>query len=296
MRQGVCNQETLDYWPIPDDIFVSLAMDFLSLPECKHAEVAYDFCFVIVDRLSGYICAIPCQKKGLTAQVAADLFLRHSVSFMGVPLEILSDNDNLITSEFFTALCAALGIVQHRAVIYRPKGNGRAERALKVVVTMLRLVLCSSAVKAQWVHLLPWCVFLMNSLPGIVVGHSPHRVVFGRELLYPGELPPIANEPNTPDFLAKVKDLRLLVHDDLMRRHQKLREKFELRHRDIIYVPGDRVWVRTLAKDHAKMDPLWCGPCEILEHICLGKYRIASAKGPEVLHSNALRPYREDLQ
>ena len=92
---------TLDYWPIPEDIFHSLAMDFLTLPEVTVCHQKYDFCFVIVDRLSGYIQAIPCAKKGLTAQMAADLFLTHSVAFMGLPLEILSDNDNLITSEFF---------------------------------------------------------------------------------------------------------------------------------------------------------------------------------------------------
>ena len=117
---------TLDYWPVPDDIFCSLAMDFLSLPECKDRENIYDYCFVIVDRLSGYIHAIPCRKLGLTAPLAAELFLRHCVSFMGLPFEILSDNDTLITSEFFTSLCETLGITQFRSVIYRPKGNGRA--------------------------------------------------------------------------------------------------------------------------------------------------------------------------
>jgi len=51
---------TMDYWPVPEDIFHSLAMDFLSLPVCTVDTVQYDYCFVIVDRLSGYIFAITC--------------------------------------------------------------------------------------------------------------------------------------------------------------------------------------------------------------------------------------------
>jgi hypothetical protein len=92
---------TMDFWPIPADVFHSLAMDFLSLPETKLNGATYDSCLIVVCRLSGYIQAIPCAKKGLTAEKVADLFLRHCVCLTGIPLEILSDNDNLITSEFF---------------------------------------------------------------------------------------------------------------------------------------------------------------------------------------------------
>ena len=112
---------TMDFWPIPEDVFQSLAMDFLSLPECASDGQVYDSCLVVIIRMSAYIQAIPCQKKGLTATRVAELFLRHCVCFMGVPLEILSDNDNLITAEFFENLCEWLGIEQHKAVIYRPK-------------------------------------------------------------------------------------------------------------------------------------------------------------------------------
>ena len=60
-----------------------------------------DYCLLTVDRLSGVVEAIPCQKKGLTAQDVAHLFLEKCVCYMGVLLEFLSDTDNLITSDFF---------------------------------------------------------------------------------------------------------------------------------------------------------------------------------------------------
>ena len=38
----------------------------------------------------------------------------------------------MLTSHFFTSLCRLSGIRQHQAVVYRPKGNGRAETALRL--------------------------------------------------------------------------------------------------------------------------------------------------------------------
>ena len=149
-------------------------MDFLTLSKVTTESGAhYDTIFVIVNRLSGYIQCIPCLKAGITAEEAAKLFLNHCVYLMGVPLRILSDNDTLITSKFFQTLCDLLGIEQHSAVIYRPKGNGRAERAVKSVVNILRLTLTGMQDSRKWVELLPWACFLQNSLHCGHSGHSP---------------------------------------------------------------------------------------------------------------------------
>ena len=119
---------TMDFCPIPQEIFTSLCMDFVDLEKCKSPDGnLYDCAFVIVCRLSGYIVAIPCKKEGLTAKRLAELFLSNCVNFMGLPNEIVSDNDHLISSSFFKTLCELVGIEQHFSIIYRPKGNGRAE-------------------------------------------------------------------------------------------------------------------------------------------------------------------------
>ena len=67
---------TMDFFPIPQEIFSSLCMDFVDLEPCKGTDgCTYDYCLVIVCRLSGYIVAIPCKKDGLTAKKVAQLFL-----------------------------------------------------------------------------------------------------------------------------------------------------------------------------------------------------------------------------
>ena len=137
---------------------------------------------------------------------------------MGVPLRILSDNDTLITSKFFQTLCDLLGIEQHSAVIYRPKGNGRAERAVKSVVNILRLTLTGMQDSWKWVEVLPWACFLQNSLPGVIAGHSPHKIVFGRDLYLPGEIPQEEVEPKSAsgkECFEKLEKVRKTVSDRL---------------------------------------------------------------------------------
>jgi hypothetical protein len=222
---------------------------------------------------------------------------------MGVPLEILSDRDNLITAEFFSALCDYLGIVQHTAIIYRPKGDGRAERAVRSVVEILRRTLTASRLQNDWVRVLPWCVFVQNSLPGVLAGYSPNQIVFGRELYLPGELPPIdesKKEVMGDEFFQNLSRLRQNVQAELNRQHEREKALFDSYHKNLTYSPGDRVWIKILPRDLEdkriqKLRPLWMGPCEILEHITRGRYKVNTPKGIEELHCESFKPYRPGL-
>ena len=291
---------TLDYCPVPSQIFSSLCMDFLSLPKVSDSSgEQFDSVFVVVDRLSGYIMGVPCSKAGLTAERTAELFIRHCVYLTGVPLEILSDHDSLITSKFFQAMCEQLGIEQHSAVIYRPKGNGRAERAVRSVIGILRLTLTGMRNSSKWIDVLPWACFLQNSLPGVIAGYSPHQIVFGRRLILPGELPsdqttdiPVA----AGQWLEKLEDSRKYIQDRLMKIHEKERARYISEHCLQKYEPGDKVWLKTLSKDKNKLDPLWMGPCEILKHVHGGRYTVQTPFGDEDHHMDSFKPYKTDLK
>ena len=164
---------TLDYIPVPPTIFTSLCMDFLSLDRCEDTfGQAYDFVFVSVCRLSGYTLAIPCLKAGLTAQKLAHMFFYNCLTITRLLNNILSDNDKLITSEFFQTLCELTGIEQHMAIIYRPQGNGRAEAAVRLIIQSLRMVLLSFQATLPWIHALPWATYLLNIRPGPILPYS----------------------------------------------------------------------------------------------------------------------------
>ena len=112
------HQGTLDYVPIPEDVFSNLCMDFLQLPLCTDVDgVIYDYILVMVCRLSGFVLGLPCKKDGLTAEKVSRLFLHHVVAIFGIPHEIMSDCDHLINSHFMNTLCALAGVTQHTSIV-----------------------------------------------------------------------------------------------------------------------------------------------------------------------------------
>ena len=62
--------------------------------------------------------AISCCKEGLTSRKAAELFLHRCGPFMGLPREIQDDNQSIISSTFFNALCNLAGNEQAKSLIY----------------------------------------------------------------------------------------------------------------------------------------------------------------------------------
>ena len=290
---------TLDFCPIPDQIFGSLCMDFVDLPEIttKSGEI-YNYAFVIVCRLSGFVEAIPCNKRGLTAEVAAELFLINCVKFMGLPNEILSDNDHLITSHFFTTLCELTGVEQHSSIIYRPQGNGRAEAAVKAVVSMLRK-LCTSLrePKCNWYMALPWALHQINSLPGLLLHYSPFKIVFGRDPTCVGDVPAsrrTRSSASCESWFANLQKLRKKVQELVTKIHQERSSEFRKKHSNPVYQPGDLVWVRNgpwTGPPGTKLDPLWTGPCEIIHRYGdTGRYKVALPQGPEDVHMEVFKP------
>ena len=212
-------------------------MDFVEVPEIKDQQGNdWNYIFVIVCRNSGFIEAIPCNKRGLTAQKAAELFLNHCVKFNGLPNEILSDNDHLITSHFFTTLCELTGIEQHSSIIYRPQGNGRAEAAVRTVVSMLRRAV--TALKCNWLTALPWTVYQINALPGVILPHSPFKIVFGRDPIMVGDIPSlqrVRSSVSCEEWFTKLNKLRKEVKEKISQIHNKLSSQFQKEHPRPLY-------------------------------------------------------------
>ena len=163
--------DTMEHYPIPDNPFWSLALDFTKLPLVSVGDEKFDYAFVIFYRLTGYTMAIPCLKKCLNAEKAASPFLEKCVFVTGLPHEIMSDNDKVISKDFFETLSPLSGIEQHNGVIYRPQSNGRAEVAVKLLANSLRRYLADQ--KGNWVHALPLALWSLNDLPGVIFPSLP---------------------------------------------------------------------------------------------------------------------------
>ena len=158
---------------MPSYPFASVAMDFVCLPEVKLLEIGgkVDYAMVIVCRLTGYILAIPCKQEGLTSHKAAALFLHYCAFFTGIPREIHSDNQSIISSEFFDALCGLAGITRAKSIVYRPQSNGRASRHSSLLSMLCGYTWCSASSTGSMPYHLPCGILMTNRAPS----HPTHR-------------------------------------------------------------------------------------------------------------------------
>ena len=177
--------------PVPEYPFASVCVDVCDLGArpCIANGNTYDYILVVVCRPMGYMLAVRCSKT-LTALVLADLYLERVVRVMGMPQEIFSDQDHLVTAEFFIELSKLSGISMKQSTIKRPQSNGRAERAVQGVVESLRQWPVKTT-QQNWAQLLPLPIWAFDDIPGPVSGYSPLYLVFGHNPIEFGDCPPI---------------------------------------------------------------------------------------------------------
>ena len=300
-RKGV-QPDTLDHYPIPDNIFDSIAVDFLDLTgnRVTEGEVEYNYVLVVVCRLSGYNIAIPCHNN-LTSKELARIFVHHIFPHWGLPSVIFSDNDHLLNAQFRKEVFMLSGVEQHNSPIDKPKANGRAENAVQLVVSSLQKLLEQKGTK-NWVQLLPLAVWALNDTPGPVSGYSPYRIVFGRYPVCFGDCSPTIPQDSCQDaenFFLNLAAIRKFVKDTLTKVHARLSEQFLRKHPRQVFRAGDKVWIKVNRKgmdeNYTKLDTVWKRPAEILPRVGVGRYKVATEKGEKILHTVDLKPCLDPL-
>ena len=98
----------------------------------------FDAFLLCVDRLSGWIVCKCTQKLGLTAEKAAHLMMDDGWDIYGIPHVIASDRGPQFIGIWWRTMCQRLGIRQAFSQAHRPQANGRAERAGKQIINLLR--------------------------------------------------------------------------------------------------------------------------------------------------------------
>ena len=190
----MCNQA----YPIPEYPFSSVCIDFCDLTSdpCTHRNTEYHV-LIVVCRVTGHVIAARCQNP-LTSEHLAEMFLEKVLQWAGVPQTIFTDHDHLITAKLFSTLCTHAGIDVKNSPIYRPRSNGRAERAVQTVIAALRKRLMQTK-KNNSVQLFPLAVWTSNDIPGVVSGYSPHYLMFGRNPIGPRNCLPVIPEDGSVD-------------------------------------------------------------------------------------------------
>ena len=100
-------------------------------------------------------------------------------SYLGTPRVLISDNAGSFTGKEFQEFLKQQGIIHHKITPYAPQGNSLAERSIRSVLSMLR-VLCLDKPQSWHVHL-PRITEAINSGFNLVLKERPHYLFHGRD-------------------------------------------------------------------------------------------------------------------
>ena len=260
------------------------------MPVVKVEGQIFDIMAVCVDRLSGWVVAVPGQNKGLTGAKVAKAMLKNQWRPFGIPSIISTDQGSHFTGEWWKTMCAVLGIRQAYSQAYHHQANGRAEMAGQILLEKLRKIWIQN--KINWVEALPAILDRYHDTPG-ESGLTPYQIFFGRDR-------PLANLPYPPprecedaqQFFRRMKFIDESVSKALNDLHAKRVEKInENRQNPKPFQVGDVVYYRRPEGSGTKLDTRWLGPAKIVAREGSQSYLIQIREGVTIkAHQSFLKP------
>ncbi|KAF5763515.1 putative nucleotidyltransferase, Ribonuclease H [Helianthus annuus] len=161
--------------PIPDLVFESLAMDFITALPPSHGKTVI---MVVVDRLSkyGHFIALP---SSFTSSTVASIFVSEIIRLHGVPLNIVSDRDPRFMSDLWKELHRLQGTTLSFSTAYHPQTDGQTEALNKCLEMYLRCFVTDQP--KEWVRFLPWAEFWYNTSFQTAAKMTPFEILYGRK-------------------------------------------------------------------------------------------------------------------
>jgi len=143
--------------PVPEEPWQRISIDVVGgFPNCR----GFDCILVMVDYFSKEIRAAPMPGK-YDAEMVADMII--VIQYTGPPRSIHSDRGPAFTSELFHRIFEMWGTDITHTTAYHPEGDGNTEIYNKHLVQALRATLADGAGDADWVDILPFMVWSLNS-------------------------------------------------------------------------------------------------------------------------------------
>jgi hypothetical protein len=120
--QPLKNKDLYTPLPTPDGPWESISMDYMSgLPSTKHGN---DCVFMVVDQFSKMAILTTC-KKSITVEATAKLFFKHVWVHFGLPQTIISYQDNIFLSTFWSSLWSLLDTKLTKSTSFHPQTDGQ---------------------------------------------------------------------------------------------------------------------------------------------------------------------------
>jgi hypothetical protein len=282
---------------VPLQIAQSYNIDRIGpFPESKNGN---HMLMIAVDRFSRWVW-LEALKVSCTSEQFADLFVNRVVlsGGRGIPQSIVSDNDTLITANFWSQLFKRFGTLMKLSSARTQSTNGLAERYVAVVEEILRT--CVNYNQTDWEEMIPHIEFVINTQnKETLTGLAPTKVELGIVPVLPADLisnvarakAAAANEilATTPQSAAakRIEDITamrdtIIEHLDVVQQAQKLQadkrritidELIKVGAQAYVFMPAERLQQHKL-RPSKKLSHRCFGPFNIVERISANAFKL----------------------
>jgi RNase H-like domain found in reverse transcriptase/Integrase zinc binding domain/Integrase core domain/Reverse transcriptase (RNA-dependent DNA polymerase) len=263
------------------------------------------YAIVAVDYLTRWAEVIP--STNATASDAAHFIYNNIVCRYGVPTSIQSDNGPQFANEVIENLVRLLKIRHHFSTPYYPQANGRAERLIGTLKSMLTKSVTDTDREEDgtlnWTPALFSALYIYRSSIHSATGASPAMLVYGEELQLP-----IMFDPETPtnqvqhkqQIAARLQALRSFIPGlrTSQFRYSLTKEGKKILIRPTKYKIDEKVLLRTSKFDKAghSASPFefrYAGPYRIHKSLSKGAYVLKTI--PAVEGEDGIKYFRKPI-
>ncbi|UYV68861.1 hypothetical protein LAZ67_6001298, partial [Cordylochernes scorpioides] len=286
--------------PVPIAAFEKVGMDLLG--RFPTSMVGNRWIIVCTDYLTKFAItkALPTSESVEVAKFfIKDVILKH-----GAPREVITDRGRNFTSSMIRDLNKHCRITHRTTTAYHPQTNGLTERLNKTIANMLSMYVDVN--QKDWDEILPFVTFAYNTAKQESTGFSPFYLVHGREAETPLDLlfPKFPSE-DEDDFIqtlgSRAEEARQLARIHTMRSQGGNKLRYDAHHRNIIYQPGDLVWIYIPVRKvglSVKLMRRYFGPYRVTRKISDVTYEVETfgdqhgrRKTKDIVHICRMKPY-----
>ncbi|KAK9874212.1 hypothetical protein WA026_002568 [Henosepilachna vigintioctopunctata] len=243
--------------------------------------------------------ALPNQETQTIARTLVDQF----ISRYGVPLELHSDQGRNFESDVFKKVMEILNIRKTRTTPLHPQSDGMVERFNRTMEQYLSKVVADH--QKDWDKHLPVLLMAYRGSVHDTTGHTPAKVLFGRELRLPCDLLFGSPEEVRLEVGTYADELRLhlnqiheLVRDKIEASTDRMKTRYDLKANSVGFKEGDLVWLYNPQRKKGispKLTQAWEGAYKVMKRINDVVYRIQRTprSKPKVVHLDRLAKYYE---
>ncbi|XP_061833118.2 uncharacterized protein [Nerophis lumbriciformis] len=284
--------------PLIEVPFERIGMDLVG-PFHSSAQ-GYRFALVLVDYATRYPEAVPL--RSISAKSVAQALFQ-VMSRVGIPKEILTDQDTSFMSHTIKELCGLLGIKSIRTSVYHPQTDGLVERLNRTLKSVIRKFVHED--KPNWHKWLDPLLFAVREVPQASTGFSPFELLFGRkprgvldlvkESWEEGPSPSKKEIQYVMDLRAKLHTLGHLSRENLLQAQERQQRLYNMGTQHRQFSPGEKV-LALLPTSSSKLLVQWQGPFVVTRRVGDVDYEVRrSDRGgaTQIYHLNLLKGWRE---